>query len=152
MYPGGEAPALFRRYTRYEPGNARIVEINLETCSVRLKTTPDLLEGKTVEYTKAGPKLVAVETVQTRPPPAVARRRPGRPSIRGSCGGTIVSNRKEAVGDGMKTRAGGVVKAEKKTIIKTEPMSDESGSESPLTDIELDVEIGDSQEGDVSLS
>ena len=127
MRIGGEAPPLFQRFAQYQPGNQRVVEFNVMSQSVRLKSTPEVLQGKTVEYAKTGPKVVVV------------RRGRGRP-------------RKYPVG-AADTRTGAVGK---KSAVKVEETSSEietevdDGSESELTDLEMedegDSEVGDSQE------
>lgn len=54
-------PPVFREFSFYVPGNKRIVEYNLSSENLRLKSTPAILRGNRVEYTKAGPKLVEVK-------------------------------------------------------------------------------------------
>ena len=136
-----DVPALFRRYERYEPGNKRIVEYNLKTFSVRLKSTPDALGGKKVEYTKTGPKLIEDEVVL----PPKTKRVPGRPRKRGGRGGGTVGRTKQNLDAGVSTRTTGVLKPVKKPVVKIEPESD-NDSESPLTDLETELEIKDSQD------
>ena len=55
-----DPPPFFEQYETYGPGNRRILEYNTKTHSVRLKTTPKVLEGKEVVYTASGPKIVNV--------------------------------------------------------------------------------------------
>jgi hypothetical protein len=144
MFPSGDTPVSFHRYMQYEPGNTRIVELNLETASVRLKSTPDVLAGKTVHYTKAGPKVVDVVLEQPSAPRGQLRQ-PSKRGGRGSLG--LLQERKQVLGSSTMAGAGGVAKKEKRTIIKADPLSDGgSGSESPLSDFEDVMEVGDSQE------
>jgi len=62
-YPAGAAtpPEVFERYATYTVGNKRILEINPVSQSVRMTSTPQVLEAKVVEYTKAGPRLVEIK-------------------------------------------------------------------------------------------
>ena len=50
-------PKFMHDYTCYEPGNERVLEYNLVSNSVRIKSTPEVLQGKTVRYEQDGPKL-----------------------------------------------------------------------------------------------
>ena len=116
----------------YEPGNTRVLEYNLESASVRLKTTPVVLVGKAVEYTKAGPKLIDEELIQ--PPPSPPKPKRGRPKKRGGRGGATIASRTDEVTSPVRTRTGGRLKIATKPVVKLEPVSDEdTGSESPLS-------------------
>ncbi|KAK1070891.1 DEAH-box ATP-dependent RNA helicase prp43 [Friedmanniomyces endolithicus] len=57
-----EPPSIFQQYETYEPGNQRVVEFNIISRSLRLRTTPAMLsEGRMeLQYTSTGPKLVDV--------------------------------------------------------------------------------------------
>ena len=175
---GKEPPALFQKYMRYEPGNIRILEYNPTSECVRLKTTPASLRGKIITYTSEGPKIglklkieipPAQPQAQPQAPPAPPKRRggPGRPKGRGGRGGRggavggavggasirspagSTARRGDVSKGSMRTRATTTARAPRKSeaIVKEESEGD-SGSESPLTDIEASMEVGDSQEGD----
>ena len=152
IYPGSEVPALFQQYTRYEPGNARIVEFNLETSSVRLKTTPALLRNKAVEYTKTGPKLTEKATTESPPqPPAPASSKsPGRRRKKSEEDDFITANEDtDSLSTGVRTRANGAITRNEESAVKIKPEKDpDSGSESELTDLDQELEIAESQEGD----
>lgn len=147
-----DVPALIQRYSRYEPGNARILEYNLESASVRLKTTPAALNGRTIEYTNTGPKLVEEEA--TVPPAKTVTRGRGRYRKRGGRGGGVMTRRKESLSSvGVNTRMVGALRLVQKPAVKLEPKSDgDSGSESSLTDLEAMKEVGAIQEEDASVS
>jgi hypothetical protein len=73
---------MFKKYERFETGNVRIVEVNLNTSSVRIKSTPITLRNKRIAYDSTGPKIMTTEAEQAalramQPPPP--KRRPGRP-------------------------------------------------------------------------
>ncbi|KAK3679021.1 hypothetical protein LTR78_001474 [Recurvomyces mirabilis] len=55
-----DPPRCFAQFETYKLGNKRILEYNLVTHSVRLKSTPEVLEGKEVLYSGSGPKIVNV--------------------------------------------------------------------------------------------
>ena len=169
---GKEPPALFQKYMRYEPGNIRILEYNPTSECVRLKTTPASLRGKTITYNNEGPKIgiklnneifPAQPKSQASPAPPKRRGGPGRPKGRGGRGGRGGAVGGASIGSpaGSTARRGGISKGstrtrattttrasrKSETIVKEESEGD-SGSESPLTDIEASMEVGDSQEGD----
>lgn len=54
-----DPPKFMHDYTYYEPGNERVLEYNLVSNGVRIKSTPKVLKGKTVRYEQDGPKLVS---------------------------------------------------------------------------------------------
>ena len=54
-------PQVFERYATYTAGNKRILEFNAVSQSVRISSTPQVLEAKAVEYTKVGPRLVEIK-------------------------------------------------------------------------------------------
>lgn len=52
---------IFKTLAEYKPGNKKIVEFNIKNkSSFRMKTVPQTLLGKTIEYTRAGPKITAI--------------------------------------------------------------------------------------------
>lgn len=121
----GDVPAFMQRYTHYKSGNARILEYNLESQSVRMKATPDALLGMKVEYTKAGPKMSE-------------KRGPGRPKKLGrGCAAAARGGRKRVPAKVQETSS--EIEAD-----------DASSSVSDLTDVEMDdgmqVEVADSQD------
>ncbi|OQN98545.1 hypothetical protein B0A48_15807 [Cryoendolithus antarcticus] len=59
-----QPPALFVKFQEFRPGNKRVVLFNEGSGNVTLKSTPMCLEGKGVEYTKSGPKIVEAADVQ----------------------------------------------------------------------------------------
>ncbi|KAK6435023.1 hypothetical protein LTR95_008794 [Oleoguttula sp. CCFEE 5521] len=59
-----QPPALFLKFQEFRPGNQRVVLFNEGSGNVTLKSTPLCLEGKGVEYTKNGPKIVDAADVQ----------------------------------------------------------------------------------------
>lgn len=169
---GKDPPALFQKFMRYEAGNSRILEYNPTSECVRLKSTPESLQGKTITYTSEGPKI-ADEKPNVQPPsqaPAEPPRRrggPGRPRKRGgragrggAIGGANVrspagstAGRGTSLNGGIKTQVTATTRPSRKSeaTVKDESERD-SGSESPLTDIEESIEAGDSQDGDSSLT
>ncbi|GAB1740212.1 hypothetical protein NU219Hw_g5328t1 [Hortaea werneckii] len=54
-------PQFLLKWEYYEPGNARLLEFNLISHSVRMRTCPDILKGKQVVYTKTGPKIQEIQ-------------------------------------------------------------------------------------------
>ena len=54
-------PQVFERYATYMAGNRRILEFNAVSQSVRISSTPQVLEARAVEYTKVGPRLVEIK-------------------------------------------------------------------------------------------
>ncbi|TKA30814.1 hypothetical protein B0A50_02534 [Salinomyces thailandicus] len=63
-YPRSSAacpPPFLHRWERYEPGKPRILEYNVATHCVRLRSTPAILQGRQVAYKKTGPKLEDVK-------------------------------------------------------------------------------------------
>ncbi|KAI7265966.1 hypothetical protein KC343_g2967 [Hortaea werneckii] len=54
--PFGPPPFLLK-WEYYEPGNAKLLEFNVISHSVRMRSCPDVLKGKQVVYTKTGPKI-----------------------------------------------------------------------------------------------
>ena len=157
---------------RYESGNTRILEYNPTSECVRLKTTPDSLQGKTIIYTSEGPKIADQKPsipLKSQAPPEPPRRRggPGRGRKRGGRGGRggAVGGPKDRSPPGstagrggnrsgsMRTRATATTRCTRKSAATVQDESErDSGSESPLTDIEESIEVGDSQEGDSSLT
>ena len=151
---------------RYEPGNIRILEYNPSSECVRLKTTPESLQGKMIVYTNEGPKIADEKPSiplksQAPPDPPRRRGRPGRARKRGGRGGRggVVSGasgrsppgptagRRGNRSASTRTRATATTRPPRKSAATVQ---DDSGSESPLTDIEESIEVGDSQEGDSS--
>nr|OQO21914.1 hypothetical protein B0A51_12498 [Rachicladosporium sp. CCFEE 5018] len=59
-----QPPALFVKFQEFKPGNKRVVLFNEGSGNVTLKSTPMCLEGKGVEYTKSGPKIVEAADVK----------------------------------------------------------------------------------------
>ena len=53
-----EPPPLFKRFEKFRPGNKRIVEYNINSHSVRLRSTPSSMANKMVMYLPTGPKLL----------------------------------------------------------------------------------------------
>ncbi|KAK4552571.1 hypothetical protein LTR86_010215 [Recurvomyces mirabilis] len=58
-----DPPRCFAQFETYQPGNKRILEFNVVTSSVRMKSTPKVLEGREVLYSATGPRLVNVMDV-----------------------------------------------------------------------------------------
>ncbi|KAI7167726.1 hypothetical protein KC316_g11854 [Hortaea werneckii] len=54
-------PRFLLKWEYYEPGNARLLEFNLVSHSVRMRSCPDILKGKQVVYTKTGPKIEEIK-------------------------------------------------------------------------------------------
>ncbi|RMY18281.1 hypothetical protein D0867_05439 [Hortaea werneckii] len=95
-------------WEHYEPGNARLLEFNLISHSVRMRSCPDILKGKQVVYTKTGPKVEEIK--------GTSRRREDTP---------VDEDDDASLGDGQDGRAQGygatvskeeVVKAEKAKV------------------------------------
>ncbi|RMZ15599.1 hypothetical protein D0860_01498, partial [Hortaea werneckii] len=57
--PFGPPPFLLK-WEYYEPGNANLLEFNVISHSVRMRSCPDFLKGKRVVYTKTGPKIETI--------------------------------------------------------------------------------------------
>ncbi|GAB7358861.1 hypothetical protein MBLNU230_g4084t1 [Neophaeotheca triangularis] len=56
-------------YHYYEPGNVRILEFNTLSSAVRIKSTPSILENKTIDYRATGPVIVDIapaRSIETR--------------------------------------------------------------------------------------
>ena len=171
LFYGGQAPATFQKYEHFKPGNKRILELNMATGSVRTKSTPNMLADKRIEYRKTGPVLLDVENYvqpkqllkrKTGPvlldveefvhPKQARKRKPGRPRKTPAPALTPaapavkspipVATDAPAGRKRMGTRI-------RKPVVKVEPKSDGAESDSSaLTDLDEDLEIGDSQEGD----
>jgi len=76
-----DPPPFFEQWETYKAGNKRILEYNVKTHSVRMKTTPLVLESKEVLYSASGPKIVNVmETKQSGGRKNSGRARKSRPS------------------------------------------------------------------------
>lgn len=79
---GHDPPQIFQTYATYKPGVKRIVEINVDGLSVRVKSTPECLRDHAVEYTTNGPKIVnqhqaaAAKAAQAPPRKQIAAARP----------------------------------------------------------------------------
>lgn len=56
--PCSELPPHFEQYKTYEVGNERILEYNTASHNVRLKSTPQALQGKSIEYRDRGPVII----------------------------------------------------------------------------------------------
>lgn len=54
----GDPPAFVEALATFKPDNKRILEYNIASDSVRVRSTPRMLQGKEVEYTDQGPKIV----------------------------------------------------------------------------------------------
>ncbi|KAI7542448.1 hypothetical protein KC331_g7975 [Hortaea werneckii] len=54
-------PRSLLKWEYYEPGNARLLEFNLVSHSVRMRSCPNVLKGKQVVYTKTGPKIEEIK-------------------------------------------------------------------------------------------
>lgn len=137
-YPShfSDPPAIFEQFATFKPGNARILEYNIHSQSVRLKSTPPFLQqGKGIEYTRTGPRIVEV---------AVKRPR-GRPRkhplpVNG------VANVIPKIDRAVSTKIGRPVGRPRKTKVLESGESDveeKDGSESPLTDLEMEDEDAD---------
>lgn len=65
-YPkqAGEPPKIFSKYETFRPGNTKILEYNVESQSMRIKSTPKVLlgEGRDVQYLPTGPRIVEVKS------------------------------------------------------------------------------------------
>ncbi|KAI6894999.1 hypothetical protein KC318_g2707 [Hortaea werneckii] len=101
-------PRFLLKWEHYEPGNARLLEFNLISHSVRMRSCPDILKGKQVVYTKTGPKVEEIK--------GTSRRREDTP---------VDEDDDASLGDGQDGRAQGygatvskeeVVKAEKAKV------------------------------------
>lgn len=170
---GREPPVLFQKYSRFEAGNARVVEINRVSGCVRLKSTPDSLAGKSITYSNDGPKISdltqqppALSTAQLKsqaPPPPTPKRGPSRPrgrggrgprGGRGGRGNGGVQGQRENVSGGMKAKATITVRPMTRKAVAapvvTKPVESDSGSESVLSEsvlseAEESIEVVDSQ-------
>lgn len=93
-----EPPSCFATYERYIPGKTRILEFNLKTKSVRLRSTPEILlqDGTEVEYTEQGPKLVKAVVREVKPKKGEGGGRGGRAKARKV---KVVRKSKEVVED-----------------------------------------------------
>ncbi|KAI6842143.1 hypothetical protein KC332_g4365 [Hortaea werneckii] len=58
--PFGPPPFLLK-WEYYEPGNAKLLEFNLISHSVRMRSCPAILKGKQIVYTKTGPKIQKIQ-------------------------------------------------------------------------------------------
>ncbi|KAI7282996.1 hypothetical protein KC345_g3189 [Hortaea werneckii] len=58
--PFGPPPFLLK-WEYYEPGNAKLLEFNVISHSVRMRSCPDVLKGKQVVYTRTGPKIGEIQ-------------------------------------------------------------------------------------------
>lgn len=148
---------MFTNYEKFKPGSARVVEINVNTFNVRIKSTPSILHNKHINYEKTGPKVVvddsAVEVPSTVNLPP--KRRPGRPRKTVAPAFTSVTGRakrpvkartftfvdmaaKRTSPRSIEKTIEKVPAVEaptlRKTVIKSEPNVDDT--ESDLTDIE----------------
>ncbi|KAK5120629.1 hypothetical protein LTR85_005987 [Meristemomyces frigidus] len=63
-YPkqAGDPPELFQKLETYKPGNAKILEYNTVSESVRIRSLPKVLDGRDVQYLPNGPRLVEYKT------------------------------------------------------------------------------------------
>lgn len=126
----GDPPAVMQRFATFAPGNSRVLEYNIDTSSVRTRTTPQLLrEGRSVEYTKTGPKIQNAAT----------KRRRGGARISDSSTDTVVHTAPKTKSIQTNSTISRPRGRPRKTSIKVEG-SDEGasdGSDSSLTSIEL---------------
>ncbi|KAI6885567.1 hypothetical protein KC360_g2779 [Hortaea werneckii] len=58
--PFGPPPFLLK-WEYYEPENAKLLEFNLISHSVRMRSCPAVLKGKQIVYTKTGPKIEKIQ-------------------------------------------------------------------------------------------
>ncbi|KAK5168173.1 uncharacterized protein LTR77_006741 [Saxophila tyrrhenica] len=83
--PGWKAPRMFRDFESYKPGNKRVVEINVQSSNVRIRSTPTMLLDRRIDYQINGPRLVGDEVEERATKRTVgnlkqpAKRKPGRP-------------------------------------------------------------------------
>ena len=171
LFYGDEAPAIFQKYEHFKPGNRRILELNTKTASVRTKSTPSMLTDKRIEYRKTGPVLLDVEDFmlpkqppkrKTGPvlldveefgqPKQQPKRKPGRPRKTPAPAFTLATTAVKSPGPVVSNTTAGRKRMgtrTRKPVVKVEPKSDGAESDSSaLTDLDEDLEIGDSQEGD----
>ncbi|RMY52850.1 hypothetical protein D0865_05574, partial [Hortaea werneckii] len=54
-------PQFLLKWEYYKPGNEKLLEFNLISHSVRMRSCPNVLKGKQVVYTKTGPKVEEIK-------------------------------------------------------------------------------------------
>ena len=146
----GDISESFEKFVEFAPGHTHILEFNIVSQSVRVKSTPAVLAGKSINYSKSGPKLV------DGPP---VKRGPGRPRKYPKELEIVVGGKAQKIVDAVKAlTAGSTRRSPRKTGMakangKPAPIPDEEavareqfeedehdGSDSSLTDVEDDEE------------